>query len=67
MEEEQNRNSTLQKMLVVTQLVEQENDATLEENVTQLQEKIGVTVSRATMGRVVQKLKLTRKKNSARD
>ena len=52
-------------MFVVTQLVEQDNDATLEELVTQLQEKIGVTVSRATMGRVVQKLKLTRKKNSA--
>ena len=54
-------------MFVVTQLVEQNNDATLEELVTQLQEKIGVTVSRATMGRVVQKLKLTRKNNSARD
>jgi transposase len=56
-----------QQLAVVTQLVEQDNDATLEELVTQLQEKIGVTVSRATMGRVVQKLKLTRKKNSACD
>ena len=56
-----------QQLAVVTMLVEQDNDATLEELVTQLQEKIGVTVSRATMGRVVQKLKLTRKKNSARD
>jgi transposase len=51
-----------QQLAVVTQLVEQDNDATLEELVTQLQEKIGVKVSRATMGRVVQKLKLTRKK-----
>ena len=54
-----------QQMFVVTQLVEQDNDATLEELVTQLQETIRVKVSRATMGRVVQKLKLTRKKNSA--
>ena len=51
-----------QQLPVVTQLVEQDNDATLEELVTQVQSKIGVTVSRATMGRVVQKLKLTRKK-----
>src|SRR4028118_2107687 len=51
-----------QQLPVVTQLVEQDNDATLEELVTQLQSKIGVTVSRATMGRMVQKLKLTRKK-----
>ena len=54
-----------QQLPVVTQLVEQDNDATLEELVTQLQERIGVKVSRATMGRVVQKLNLTRKKNSA--
>ena len=56
-----------QKQLsVVAQLVEQDNDATLEELVIQLQEKVGVQVSRATMGRVVQQLKLTRKKNFAR-
>ncbi len=45
--------------------MEQDNDATLEELATQLQETIGVTVSRATMGRVVNRLKLTRKKNPA--
>lgn len=56
-----------EQLAVVTQLVEQDNDATLEELVTQLQEKIGVTLSRATMGRVVQKLNLTRKKNFACD
>lgn len=44
------------------QLIEQKNDATLEELVIQLEEKIGVRVSRATMGRVVVKLKMTRKK-----
>ena len=36
---------------VVTQLNEQKNDATLEELVIQLEETIGVKVSRATMGR----------------
>ena len=51
-----------QQLAVVAQLVEQDNDATLEELVTQLQETNKVKVSRATMGRVVQKLKLTRKK-----
>lgn len=54
-----------QQLAEVAQLVEQDNDATLEELGTQLQETIGVRVSRATIGRVVQKLKLTRKKNSA--
>jgi len=54
------------QLAVVAQLVEQDNDATLEELVTQLQETVGVKVSRATMGRVVQQLKLTRKKNFAR-
>ena len=54
-----------EQLAVVTQLVEQDNDATLEELVTQLQAKIGVLVSRATMGRVVRHLKLTRKKNFA--
>ena len=54
-----------QQLAVVAQLVEQDNDATLEELVTQLQETVKVKVSRATMGRVVQKLKLTRKKNFA--
>ena len=55
-----------QQLAVVAELVEQDNDATLEELVIQLQEKIEVKVSRATMGRVVRHLKLTRKKNSAR-
>ena len=52
---------------VVAQLNEQKNDATLEELAIQLEETIGVRVSRATMGRVVLKLKLTRKKNFARN
>jgi transposase len=52
---------------IVAQLNKQKNDATLEELVIQLEETIGVKVSRATMGRVVLKLKLTRKKNFARN
>jgi transposase len=52
---------------VVAKLIEQKNDATLEAVVIQLEEKIGVRVSRATMERVVLKLKLTRKKNFARN
>lgn len=52
---------------VVAQLNEQKNDATLEELVIQLEETTGVKVSRATMGRVILKLKLTRKKNFARN
>jgi transposase len=48
----------------VEQLVEADNDATLEELSNQLHEKIGIRVSRATMGRIVQKLQLTRKKKS---
>ena len=52
---------------VVAELIEQKNDATLEELVIQLEEKVGVRVSRATMGRVVLKLKMTRKKNFTRN
>lgn len=46
------------------QLVEADNNATWEELSNQLYEKIGLRVSRATIGRIVQKLQLTRKKKS---
>ncbi len=52
---------------VVGTLVEENNDAILVELCEQLEQRIGVRISRATMGRYVQKLKLTRKKNSARN
>ena len=55
------------QLVVVDPLIEQKNDATLQELALQLEEKIGVRVSRATMGRVVLKLKLTQKKNFARN
>ncbi len=56
-----------QQLGVVAELIEQKNDATLEELVIQLEEIIGCRVSRATMGRMVLKLKITRKKNFARN
>ena len=45
-------------------LIENNNDATLDELCQILKEKIGVNISRATMGRMTQRLKLTLKKNS---
>ena len=50
---------------VLATLVEENNDAILVELWEQLEQRVGVGISRATMGRYVQKLKLTRKKNSA--
>ena len=51
---------------VLATLVEEDNDAILVELCDRMEQRVGVRVSRATMGRIVQKLKLTRKKNSAR-
>ena len=53
--------------VVLATLVEENNDAILVELCDQLEQRVGVRLSRATMGRYVQKLKLTRKKNSARN
>lgn len=47
---------------LVQVLVESKNDATLDELCREIQQQTDVVVSRATMGRVVQQLKLTRKK-----
>ena len=47
---------------VVANLVEEDNDAILVELCDRLEERVSVRISRATMGRIVQKLKLTRKK-----
>jgi transposase len=49
---------------VLADLIEDNNDATLEELCSLLEEKTGITISRATMGRMSQRLKLTVKKNS---
>lgn len=52
---------------VLVNLVAEDNDAILVELCARLDGQTGVRVSRATMGRIVQKLKLTRKKNSSRN
>ena len=49
---------------VLAELIETHNDATLEELCQMFQEKTKVIVSRATMGRMSQRLNLTVKKNS---
>jgi transposase len=53
-----------ENLMVLADLIKNNNDATLEELCQMLQEKIGVKISRATMGRMTQRLKLTVKKNS---
>jgi transposase len=53
-----------QEAVLIT-LIEENNDGILVELCHRLEQRVGVRISRATMGRYVQKLKLTRKKNSA--
>jgi transposase len=52
------------KLEVLADLIEDNNDATLEELCYLLKAKTDITISRATMGRMSQRLKLTVKKNS---
>jgi len=54
-----------ENLVVLAELVENNNDATLDELCQMLKDQSGVSISRATMGRMTQKLKLTVKKNSA--
>lgn len=53
---------TPEQLVTLAQLIEENNDTTLEELCKLLSEKIGVTISRATMGRMTQRLKITFKK-----
>lgn len=55
---------TSEQVALITTLVEEDNDAILVELCARLEERTGVKVSRATMGRITQKLNLTRKKNN---
>lgn len=50
-------------LIALSELIEQNNDATLDELCIMLQDKVGVNISRATMGRMTQRLNLTVKKN----
>jgi transposase len=54
------------KLEMLADLIEDNNDATLEELCSLLKAKTDITISRATMGRMSQRLKLTVKKNSTR-
>jgi transposase len=51
-----------EQLQLVRALVEADNDATLEELCDQLAAETSITISRSSMGRMMQKLKLTRKK-----
>lgn len=51
----------------VQQLVDEQPDATTEEFADKLADKLAIAVSRPTMGRALQRLGVTRKKNFARD
>lgn len=51
-----------EQLAILAELIENNNDATLEELCSLLKEKTGVEVSRATMGRMTQKLNITVKK-----
>ena len=51
-----------EQLVSLSELIEANKDATLKELVHLFQEKTGVTLSRATMGRMTQKLKMTVKK-----
>ena len=54
-----------ENLVVLADLIENNNDATLDELCQMLKDKIGVNISRATMGRMTQRLQLTVKKNFA--
>ena len=51
-----------EQLTLIELLVESDNDATLVELCERLEQKTQVKISRSTMGRVTQKLNLTRKK-----
>jgi transposase len=55
---------TPEQLVILAQLIEAAGDATLEELCKLLHEKIGVTISRATMGRMTQRLNMTFQKNA---
>jgi transposase len=52
------------QVIILQEIVEQNNDATLEELAKLLEEKCGLSVSPSTICRQLQKLNLTLKKNS---
>ncbi len=55
-----------EQLIDLVEIIEANNDATLEELCDLLEERVQVRVSRATMGRITQKLNYSVKKNSLR-
>lgn len=55
-----------EQLVDLVEIIEANNDATLEELCDLLEEKVQVRVSRATMGRITQRLNYSVKKNSLR-
>lgn len=55
-----------EQLLDLVEIIEANNDATLEELCDLLEEKVQVRVSRATMGRITQRLNYSVKKNALR-
>jgi transposase len=55
---------TQERLAILRELVERENDATLLELREQLRQKTGVRVSRETIARALRKLRITRKKKT---
>jgi transposase len=53
-----------EQLVVLAELIEANNDTTLEELRYLLYQKIGVAISRATMGRMTKLLNMTLKKNT---
>jgi len=58
---------TVEQKQVIADLVAAANDTTLAELCDQIDEQVGVRVSRSTMGRLTQQLNLTVKKNVSGD
>ena len=52
-----------EQLLILIEIIESNNDATLEELCELLSQKIGIKISRATMGRISQALNYSLKKN----
>lgn len=52
-----------EQLITLIEIMDNHNDATLEELCDLLEQKTGVRVSRATMGRITQKLNHSVKKN----
>lgn len=54
---------TQEQLISLSELIENNNDATLAELLELFREQTGIALSRATIGRMVLRLKMTRKKN----